>query len=97
MDELQKARHVDDPVAVGRRLRGARERAGLSQAALAAAGGCSGAYISRVEVGDRTPSLQLLRRLGRRLGVSADYLATGDVSAEAGQSRLFEAELAHRA
>jgi tetratricopeptide (TPR) repeat protein len=94
--ELQKARHVDDPVAVGRRLRGARERAGLSQAALAATCGCSGAYISRVEVGDRTPSLQLLRRLGRRLGVSADYLATGDVTAEAGGSALFEAELALR-
>jgi tetratricopeptide (TPR) repeat protein len=96
VDELQKAGHVDDPVAVGRRLRAARERAGLSQAALAAVCGCSGAYVSRVEVGDRTPSLQLLRRLGRRLGVTADYLATGDVSIELGGSALFEAELALR-
>ena len=66
MDELQKSGHVDDPMAVGRRLRGARERAGLSQAALAAVCGCSGAYVSRVEAGDRTPSLQLLRRLVAR-------------------------------
>jgi len=93
---LQKSGHVDDPLAAGRRLREARERAGLSQAALAAECGCSGAYISRLEVGDRTPSLQLLRRLGRRLGVSADYLATGEVAAEAEASVLFDAELALR-
>jgi transcriptional regulator with XRE-family HTH domain len=96
MDELQKSRHVDDPVAAGRRLREARERAGLSQAALAVVCGCSGAYISRVEMGGRTPSLQLLRRLGRRLGISADYLATGAVTSEAGGSPLFDAELALR-
>jgi tetratricopeptide (TPR) repeat protein len=96
VDELQKSGHVDDPVAVGLRLRGARDRAGLSQAALAGVCGCSGAYISRVEAGDRTPSLQLLRRLGRRLGVDADYLATGAVAADPGRSALFEAELALR-
>jgi transcriptional regulator with XRE-family HTH domain len=93
---LQKTGHVDDPVQAGKRLREARERAGLSQAALAAVCGCSGAYISRLEVGDRTPSLQLLRRIGRRLGVSADYLATGAVTTEAESSALFDAELALR-
>ena len=49
---------------------------GLSQRDLAVAG-CTAAYISRIEAGDRIPSLQLLRRLGELLGVSADYLATG--------------------
>jgi transcriptional regulator with XRE-family HTH domain len=39
--------------------------------------GCSPAYISRIEAGDRIPSLQLLREMGQRLGVSEDYLATG--------------------
>ena len=39
--------------------------------------GCSPAYISRIEAGDRIPSLQLLREMGKRLGVSEDYLATG--------------------
>jgi tetratricopeptide (TPR) repeat protein len=72
----RKSTHVDDPVEVGRRLREARERAGLSQRQLSFPG-CSPAYISRIEAGDRIPSLQLLREMGRRLGVSEDYLATG--------------------
>ncbi|MEP6910553.1 MAG: tetratricopeptide repeat protein [Actinomycetota bacterium] len=72
----RKSTHVDDPVAVGLRLREARERAGLSQRQLSFPG-CSPAYISRIEAGDRIPSLQLLREMGRRLGVSEDYLATG--------------------
>ena len=54
----------------------ARERAGLSQRQLSFPG-CSPAYISRIEAGDRIPSLQLLRKMGQRLGVSEDYLATG--------------------
>jgi tetratricopeptide (TPR) repeat protein len=84
---------VDDPRAVGIRLRGAREEAGLSQRQLSFSG-CSPAYISRIEAGDRIPSLQLLRELGKRLGVSEDYLATG---AEArGQTKSLEAELALR-
>jgi len=72
----QKSTHVDDPRAVGHRLRAAREAANLSQRQLAFPG-CSPAYISRIESGDRIPSLQLLRELGRRLGVSEDFLATG--------------------
>ncbi len=72
----QKSTHVDDPTAVGRRLKDARERAGLSQRQLAFPG-CSPAYISRIEAGERIPSLQLLRELGRRVGVTEDYLATG--------------------
>jgi tetratricopeptide (TPR) repeat protein len=72
----QKSTHVDDPREVGRRLREARLRARLSQRDLSFTG-CSPAYISRIEAGDRIPSLQLLRELGQRLGVSEDYLATG--------------------
>ena len=72
----QKSTHVDDPREVGRRLREARLRAGLSQRDLSFQG-CSPAYISRIEAGDRIPSLQLLREMGQRLGVSEDYLATG--------------------
>jgi tetratricopeptide (TPR) repeat protein len=89
-----KSTHVDDPAAVGRRLRAAREQAGLSQRALAFPG-CTSAYISRIEDGQRIPSLQLLRELGRRLGVSADYLATGDEQA-AEASPLVDAEIALR-
>jgi tetratricopeptide (TPR) repeat protein len=86
--------HVDDPAAVGRRLREARERAGLSQRDLAFEG-CTTAYISRIETGNRIPSLQILRELARRLGVSADYLATGQEVA-ARVDAVEEAELALR-
>jgi tetratricopeptide (TPR) repeat protein len=90
----QKSTHVDDPNAVGERLREARVRAGLSQRQLAFPG-CSPAYISRIESGDRIPSLQILRELGRRLGVSEDYLASG--AAETGPGvEATEAEVALR-
>lgn len=92
----RKSTHVDDPAAVGRRLREARERAGLSQRQLSFEG-CSPAYISRIEAGERIPSLQLLREMGRRLGVSEDWLATGldrDVLAE--DRTLLDAEIALR-
>jgi tetratricopeptide (TPR) repeat protein len=91
----RKSTHVDNPAAVGERLRAARERAGLTQRDLAFPG-CSPAYISRIESGDRIPSLQLLRELGRRLGVSEDYLATGENRAAPEDPRLLDAELALR-
>src|ERR1700675_1911844 len=72
----KKSTHVDDPAAGGRRLKEARERAGLSQRALAFPG-CSPAYISRVEAGDRVPSLAVLHKLGARLEVSDSWLAVG--------------------
>src|SRR5581483_7031696 len=87
-----KSTHVDDPRAVGRRLREARERAGLSQRELAFAG-CSPAYISRIESGDRIPSLQLIRELARRLSVSEEFLAQGR---EGVAPILTEAEVALR-
>jgi transcriptional regulator with XRE-family HTH domain len=68
--------HVDDPTAVGRRLREARERVGLSQRELAFPG-CSAAYISRIERGERVPSLQVLRQLADRCGVGETHLAWG--------------------
>ena len=68
--------HVDDPAAVGRRLKEARVAAGLSQRQLSFPG-CSAAYISRLEAGDRVPSLQLLRKLAAKLNADDEYLATG--------------------
>jgi tetratricopeptide (TPR) repeat protein len=76
-------------------LKGARERAGLSQRQLSFPG-CSPAYISRIESGERIPSLQLLRELGHKLGVSEDYLATGSELAGDRGARLVEAEVALR-
>lgn len=84
--------HVDDPAAVGRRLRQTREAAGLTQRQLSFEG-CTAAYVSRIEAGARVPSLQILREFGKRLGVSADYLATGDDNVGDLSSDLLEAEV----
>jgi tetratricopeptide (TPR) repeat protein len=57
--------------------------------------GCTPAYISRIESGHRTPSLQILRELGRHLGVSAEFLATGATfSSDDVDDEFVEAELA---
>src|SRR5438093_5734240 len=74
----KKSTHVEDPVAAGRRLREARERAGLSQRRLAFPG-CSAAYISRIEAGSRIASPRILRELAHRVDVSEEYLATGEL------------------
>jgi transcriptional regulator with XRE-family HTH domain len=68
--------HYDDPADVGRRLHAAREAAGLSQRDLAFPG-CSAAYISRIERGERVPSLQVMRELAKRTGVTESALAYG--------------------
>ena len=86
--------HVDDPRAVGERVRQARIEAGLTQRQVAF-DGCTPAYLSRIEQGARVPSLQILREIARRVGVSADYLATG-LAEPAEDDPLFAAELAAR-
>lgn len=75
------------------RLRKAREAAGLSQRSLAKEI-CTPAYVSRLEKGERIPSLQLLRQLADRLGVDADELASGIPTAAS--DPLVDAELALR-
>jgi tetratricopeptide (TPR) repeat protein len=87
--------HIDDRAAVGARLRQAREAAGLTQRQLSFEG-CTAAYISRIEAGARVPSLQILREFAQRLGVTADYLATGLLEGEELGSGLLEAEVALR-
>lgn len=80
---------------MGQRLKEVRERAGLSQRQLAFPG-CSSAYISRIEAGFRTPSLQVLQLLGQRLGVTGQWLATGVEGGSRDDQRLAEAEFALR-
>jgi transcriptional regulator with XRE-family HTH domain len=87
--------HVDDPAAVGRRLKEARLAAGFSQRQLSFPG-CSAAYISRLEAGDRVPSLQLLRKLALKLNADEQYLATGTPGVGQPPPELVEAEVAHR-
>ena len=76
MAPRKKLKYVDDPVRLGQRLRAAREAASLSQRDLSMPG-CTPAYISRIEKGERIPSLQVLRELAARTGVSEQYLAYG--------------------
>ena len=87
--------HVDDPKEVGVRLRDARLAAGLSQRQLAFPG-CSAAYISRLEAGERVPSLQLLRKLAVKLNADENYLATGVAGPRERPNELVEAEIALR-
>jgi tetratricopeptide (TPR) repeat protein len=89
----KKSTHVDDPGAAGGRLKEARRRAGLSQRQLAYPG-CSAAYISRIEAGERIASLQVLRELAHRLDVTEEYLARG--SLVTARSVLDDAEVALR-
>src|SRR6478609_4946228 len=87
--------HVDDPIAVGQRLRQAREAAGLTQRELSFEG-CTAAYVSRIEAGARVPSLQILHEFAKRLAVTPEYLATGRPGGEDVSSELLEAEVALR-
>lgn len=78
----------------GDRLYRLRAQRGLSQRQLAGAG-VSYAYISRLEAGDRRPSVRAIRLLARELGVTPEYLETGiDMPlAEQLELRLADAEL----
>jgi tetratricopeptide (TPR) repeat protein len=87
--------HVDSAEGVARRLRSAREAAGLSQTALSFPG-CSTGYVSRIEAGQRVPSLQILRELATRLGVSESWLARGGDEKTGVKEALRDAELALR-
>ena len=79
---------------IGQRLRRLRLERGLSQRELAGPG-VSYAYISRIEGGQRQPSLRAIRRLARKLGVTAQFLETGSMttSEEEREIRLSESEL----
>lgn len=82
-----------DTSGVARRCRAARLAAGLSQPAAAQGlDGVSSAYISRIETGDRQPSVTVLRELAGRYGVSVSWLETGRDVVELELSR----ELAER-
>jgi transcriptional regulator with XRE-family HTH domain len=82
--------HYDDPAAVGARVREARLAAHLSQRELSFPG-CSSAYISRIERGERIPSLQVMREIARRAGVSEQVLAFGADVIDAGVSLCIRA------
>jgi DNA-binding XRE family transcriptional regulator len=61
----------------GARLAQARQRAGLSQQALADRVGAARSTIARIEIGMTTPSLNLALALSRELGESVEALFGG--------------------
>src|SRR5712691_6513297 len=79
---------------IGVRLKRLRLERGFSQRDLSSPG-VSYAYISRIEAGARTPSVKALRKLARKLGVSVEYLETGNELREVDDRsiRLADAEL----
>src|SRR5438105_15712537 len=72
---------------IGPRLRRLRLERGLSQRELSGPG-VSYAYVSRIEAGQRDPSLKALRILARKLGVSLENLETGAGVSEAQEREL---------
>lgn len=91
----EKVKYYDDPVALGRRLRETRETAGLSQRELSFPG-CTAAYISRIEKGERVPSLQLIREFASRLGVTEEFISHGDHRPQNRAATFVEARVALR-
>jgi transcriptional regulator with XRE-family HTH domain len=79
---------------IGERIRRLRVARQLSQRQLSGPG-VSGAYVCRIEAGDRVPSVKALRVLAPKLGVSVAYLETGRelTDAEDRDIRLGDAEL----
>ncbi len=85
-------RPVDETI--GKRLRRLRVANKLSQRQLSGPG-VTAAYISRIEAGQRVPSVRALRVIAPKLGVSVGYLETGRdlTDAEDRDIRLGDAEL----
>jgi tetratricopeptide (TPR) repeat protein len=82
---------------VGQRLKRLRLERGLSQREVSGPG-VSYAYVSRIEAGQRKPSVKAMRTLARKLRVPLEYLETGDPlpSLHRREMRLGDAELALR-
>ncbi|MCA9055053.1 MAG: helix-turn-helix transcriptional regulator [Planctomycetaceae bacterium] len=59
---------------IGDELRAAREAAGLTQEALAFKSGVDRSYVSQLERNLKSPTLEMLLRLCRNLGVKASEL-----------------------
>jgi transcriptional regulator with XRE-family HTH domain len=86
--------HVDNAKRVGQRI--VRARGTISQKTLGAQVGVSAAHISRVENGERVPSLQLLERIAAALGVELSWLRGQPASSDGRPqiaSAAIEAEL----
>ena len=87
--------HVDDPVAVGRRIRDLRQQLGLSLRQVAGPG-CSPGYLSRVERGQRVPSVSVMADLADKLGTTLEDLGGRDIRTRVPEARLLDLHLPAR-
>lgn len=72
-------------IELGDRIRRHRERLGLSQEGLAYKAGINRTYIASLEAGQRNPSLDLMARLAKALGIDLGELVKG-LQAKKGRS-----------
>lgn len=77
-----------DKVAIGSRLREARNIAKLTQEQLAEKVGIGTTYISDIERGAKFPSLSLFIKIVDALGVSSDFILRGEI--EAGKNFVYD-------
>jgi len=77
-----------DKVAIGSRLREARNIAKLTQEQLAEKVGIGTTYISDIERGAKFPSLSLFIKIVDALGVSSDFILRGEI--EAGKNCVYD-------
>ncbi len=64
---------------IGRRIMERRKKLGLTQEALAEKGDVTAQFVSYAEAGKRAMRPENLLKIAAALGVSADYLLTGDI------------------
>ena len=77
-----------DKVAIGSRLREARNMVKLTQEQLAEKVGIGTTYISDIERGAKFPSLSLFIKIVDALGVSSDFILRGEI--EAGKNCVYD-------
>lgn len=77
---MAKTRPPPSPraIAFGRRIADAREKIGCSQETLARMLGVTKGLIGQYEIGYTTPRAQKLGQIAGALGVTVEYLLTGD-------------------
>jgi transcriptional regulator with XRE-family HTH domain len=62
---------------LGDRIRKRREDLGITQSDLSKSVGTTPQHISVIEMGRRSPSIELLAKMAQELGVSVDFLISG--------------------
>jgi len=81
--------------AVGQRMREARKARGLTTAEVAKAAGISQGNYSDMEGGRKSPSIRTLAALAEALGVSTDWILTGERTEGRNIAKVLAATDAH--